>query len=279
MKFTYITLFPEIIEAFFENSIMKRAVQNGLISYSIFQIRDFAQKPYHACDDAPYGGGAGMLLKSEPLAAALDAAGAKEKLCVYPSPAGQPMSQKLAQALSRMGRNEAFPCALQEAAPQNPNWAEKLCNKLQQKQKTLDSEIIFLCGRYEGIDQRIIDTYIDLELSIGDYVLSSGELGSLCLTDAIYRLCDGVLNAESLASESFCCGLLEYPQYTRPVVFLGRRVPAVLLCGHNEKIRLWRLEQSIQRTWLRRPDLLAQGAAERKPEAARILKRLQGGET
>ena len=277
MKFTYITLFPEIIEAFFENSIMKRAVQNGLISYSIFQIRDFAQKPYHACDDAPYGGGAGMLLKSEPLAKALDAAGAKEKLCVYPSPAGQPMSQKLAHALSRLGRNEAFPCALQEAAPQNPG--EKLCNKLQQKQKTLDSEIIFLCGRYEGIDQRIIDTYIDLELSIGDYVLSSGELGSLCLTDAIYRLCDGVLNAESLASESFCCGLLEYPQYTRPEVFLGRRVPEVLLSGHHEKIRLWRLEQSAQRTWLRRPDLLQklQESGELEPQVAQILKELKQG--
>ena len=255
---------------------MKRAVQNGLISYSIFQIRDFAPQPYHACDDAPYGGGAGMLLKSEPLAGALNAAGAREKLCIYPSPAGQPMCQKLAQLLSRLGQLESdeFLYALQETAPQNLEWQKTL--KLQKT--SLNDEIIFLCGRYEGIDQRIIDTYIDLELSIGDYVLSSGELGSLCLTDAIYRLCDGVLNHKSLISESFFGGLLEYPQYTRPEVFLGRRVPEVLLSGHHEKIRLWQLEQRIERTRQRRPDLLEKMQAGNGTEVAQILKRLQSSE-
>ena len=220
-----------------------------------------------------------MLLKSEPLAGALDAAGAKEKFCIYPSPAGQPMSQKLAQLLSRLGQLESdeFLWCSSRSRSSKPGMAKNICQINYKKQDWID-EIIFLCGRYEGIDQRIIDTYIDLELSIGDYVLSSGELGSLCLTDAIYRLCDGVLNHKSLISESFFGGLLEYPQYTRPEVFLGRRVPEVLLSGHHEKIRLWQLEQRIERTRQRRPDLLEKMQAGNETEVAQILKRLQSSE-
>ncbi|WGK70237.1 tRNA (guanine(37)-N(1))-methyltransferase [Candidatus Haliotispira prima] len=280
MKFTYLTLFPEIIESFFQNSIMKRAVENGLIDYTILQIRDFAQDgPYHACDDTTYGGGAGMLLKSGPLARALDSADAGQKFCIYPSPGGYPMQQKIAAALSRLGQlenNEFLSCLKNSANFLRDFNSQKISDKSLIQNK-IDREIIFICGRYEGIDQRIVDEYVDLELSIGDYVLSSGELSSLCLTDSIYRLCDGVINQESLASESFSAALLEYPQYTRPEYSCGRRVPEILLSGHHENIRLWRLEQSVKRTLARRPELLQQAlkAGDLDRETLKILQVLQ----
>ena len=280
MKFTYLTLFPAIIESFFQNSIMKRAVEKDLIQYFILQIRDFAtDNPYHACDDAPYGGGAGMLLKSEPLARALESVQARDKFCIYPTPSGYPMQQKLAVALSRLGQvqNDEFLDLLRQSARilQNfntPNTIKKINNN-----NKIKDEIIFICGRYEGIDQRVIDQYVDLELSIGDYVISSGELGSLCLTDAIYRLCEGVINRDSLGSESFSRALLEYPQYTRPESFGGQRVPQVLLSGHHEKIFLWRLEQSLKRTIARRPELLqrAQESGQLNSETLDLLRSLQ----
>ena len=214
MKFTYLTLFPEIIEAYFQNSIMKRAVEKNLIEYNILQIRDFAHDSYHACDDAPYGGGAGMLLKSQPLARALESVAARQKFCIYPSPSGYPFEQKIAKALSCL---ELLHPKKKSQPLKNSEFLANLKNSIKNmyefnSQKTIEkfndtneisTEIIFICGRYEGIDQRIIDDYVDLELSTGDYVLSSGELGSLCLTDAIYRLCDGVICKESLVSESF----------------------------------------------------------------------------
>ncbi len=261
MKFTYLTLFPEIIEVFFQNSIMKHAVEKGLVEYSVVQLRNFAtNSPYHACDDAPYGGGPGMLLKGEPLAKALDSMAASRKFCVYPSPSGYPLRQKIAQALSTLGQvsNQVFVEQLRNSAEILRDFHCPKLSAASGPETGIEPEIIFICGRYEGIDQRIIDQYVDLELSLGDYVLSSGELGSLCLTDTIYRLCDGVIRKESLESESFSQPLLEYPQYTRPEKFLGRRVPDILLSGHHEKIRHWRLEQSLQRTLARRPELLEQ---------------------
>ena len=201
MKFHVLTLFPEIPQAFFENSIMAKAVKRGLIDYNLVNIRDFALDKHKTCDDTPYGGGAGMLMLPEPLGKALESVDAKSKRVVYVTPSGKPFTQAVAQELSR------------------------------------ESELVFICGRYEGIDQRIIDRYVDDEISIGDYVLSSGETAATVIIDAVYRLITDVISCESLEEESFSDGLLEYPQYTRPENYDGLIVPEVLLSGHHEKIR------------------------------------------
>lgn len=219
MKFTILTLFPDIVEAFFTNSIMEKAVSRGIISYQIVNIRDFAFDKHRTCDDSPYGGGAGMVLKAEPLALALDSVGALEKITVFPTPSGT--------------------CYTQADA-------EKLASK---------DEVVLICGRYEGIDQRIIDEYVDEEVSIGDYVLSSGEIAVLTVIDSIYRLCDGVITRESLEEESFQDNLLEYPHYTRPEVFREQKVPQVLLSGNHRKIDEWRMEKRVEKTKKNRPDL------------------------
>ena len=220
MKITVLSLFPEILRGFFESSIMARAVDRGVVSYENIDIRDYARDRHRTCDDAPYGGGAGMVLKPEPLAAALDAAGAERALTLYLSPSGRPFSQARARELAR------------------------------------ESDIVLICGRYEGIDQRIIDLYVDEEISIGDYVLSSGEIAALVVIDAVYRLLDGVIRPESLEEESFDGGFLEYPQYTRPEVFRGLRVPEILLSGHHRNITRWRAEQRVLKTRKFRPELL-----------------------
>ena len=192
MKFTILTLFPEIIEGFFKSSIMAKAVEKGIISYQVVDIRQFTLDKYKSCDDYPYGGGAGMVMKAEPLARALDSVDASSIRTIYPSPSGKKFSQKYASSLAE------------------------------------EEELVFICGRYEGIDQRIIDSYVDDEICIGDYVISSGEVASLVIVDAVYRLFDGVISKESLEEESFSNGLLEYPQYTRPEVFRGMKVPDIL---------------------------------------------------
>jgi tRNA (guanine37-N1)-methyltransferase len=233
MKYTVLTLFPEIINSYFEASIMAKAIERGIVQYTVVNIRDFASDKHKTCDDAPYGGGPGMLMLAEPLALALEAAGAAVKgeaagrregpKVIYLSPSGRPFDQKLAQELAE------------------------------------EDELILLCGRYEGIDQRVIDLYVDEEISIGDYVLSSGEAAALVLIDASCRLVDKVITPESLDEESFSGGLLEYPQYTRPEVYATLRVPGVLLSGHHENIRKWRLRKRIEKTRLYRPDLLRRG--------------------
>ena len=220
MKFTILSLFPEIINAFFDASIMKKAVASSRISYELVNIRDFAFDKHKTCDDVPYGGGAGMLMLAEPLAMSLDEVVAKDKHVVFMSPSGKSFSQEDAKRLSKL------------------------------------KEMVIICGRYEGIDQRIIDEYVDEELSIGDYVISSGEVAALVLIDAVYRLVDGVISPESLESESFVDFLLEYPQYTRPSEFRGRKVPSVLLSGHHANIELWRLKKRLEKTLRVRPDLI-----------------------
>jgi tRNA (guanine37-N1)-methyltransferase len=221
MKFTVLSLFPEILEGFFQASLMKKAIDKGLLQVQFVNIRDFAQDKHKTCDDVPYGGGAGMILKPEPLALALDSVGAGGKRILYPTPSGSLFTQE-----------KAFELATEE-------------------------ELVFICGRYEGVDQRIIDEYVDDEISIGDYVLSSGEIASLVIIDAVYRLCDGVIKKRSLEEESFSGGfLLEYPQYTRPEVFRERSVPEVLLSGHHAHIASWRQERSLEKTKRLRPDLL-----------------------
>ena len=222
MKFTVLTLFPQIPQAFFENSIMAKAVEKGIIAYDLVNIRDFATDKHHTCDDSPYGGGAGQLMMTEPLGRALDSVKASRKHVIYVTPSGKQFTQSKALELSRK------------------------------------DELVIVCGRYEGIDQRIIDYYVDDEISIGDYVMSSGEVSATVIIDTVYRLIDGVISSESLDEESYSDGLLEYPQYTRPPVYKDMEVPDVLLSGNHEKIRKWRLKKRLEKSLANRPDLIAQ---------------------
>ena len=237
MKFSVLSLFPEILDGFFSSSIMAKSITKGLIAYQPVQIRDFAFSKHRNCDDLPYGGGAGMLLKTEPLALALDSVDAMHKRVIYTSPGGRLLNQEFAESLAK------------------------------------EPELVIICGRYEGIDQRIIDEYVDDEVSIGDYVLSSGETAALVIIDAIYRLLDGVINQESLQEESHTAGLLEYPHYTRPEVWRDRAVPPVLLSGHHAEIRRWRIEQSILKTMRNRPELLAHAVL--GPEEQQVMKSIK----
>ena len=239
ISYTVLTLFPGIIDGYFAASVMAKAVERGIVSYRAINIRDFALDKHRTCDDAPYGGGPGMLMLPEPLGRALEAAGAEKKgtgpgenppprprearRVIYLSPSGRPFNQALAAELAA-------------------------CR-----------ELVLLCGRYEGIDQRIIDLYIDEEISVGDYVLSSGEAAALVVIDASYRLVDQVITPESLAEETFSGGLLEYPQYTRPELYDMLQVPEVLLSGHHENIRRWRLRRREEKTCALRPDLIRRG--------------------
>lgn len=220
MRFTVLSLFPGILRAYFESSIMSRAIARGIISCNLVDIRDFASDKHRTCDDVPYGGGAGQLMLAEPLSAALKSVEAYKKRVVYVTPSGKPFTERKAEELSR------------------------------------EEEIVFICGRYEGIDQRIADAYVDDEICIGDYVMSSGEVAAMAVIDTVYRLVDGVISADSLKEESFCRSLLEYPQYTRPAVFEGMEVPEVLLGGNHEAIRRWRLRKSVEKTLANRPILI-----------------------
>jgi tRNA (guanine37-N1)-methyltransferase len=222
MNIDVVTLFPEMVQGFFSNSIMRRAVENGIITYNMIDFRNFATDKHHTCDDSPYGGGAGMVLKPEPLCKALESIKAKEKRVIYASPSGKRLTQALSKELSQ------------------------------------EENLVFICGHYEGIDQRVIDLYVDDEICIGDYVISSGEISSLVIIDSVYRLIDGVISSESLEEESFSDGLLEYPQYTRPNVFNGLEVPEVLLNGNHKAIKQWRLEKRLEKTLSFRPELLEQ---------------------
>ena len=224
MNFTFISLFPEIIKSSLNESITKRAIEKSLISFETINPRDYL-KPKERIDDKVYGGGPGMLLKSEPLMKAIDDATSKvdrsESKIIYLSPKGKPFTQETAETLA------------------------------------LEKNIIFICGRYEGIDQRIIDHYVDDEISIGDYVLSGGELPALVVFDAIVRNIEGVLGDDaSLEQESFSGGLLEYPQYTRPEKMKLGDVPEELLSGNHAVIEQWRKKQMLGITASRRKDLL-----------------------
>ena len=224
MNFTFISLFPEIIRSALNESITKRAIEKSLISFETINPRDYL-KPKERIDDKVYGGGPGMLLKSEPLMKAIDDAISKfdrtESKIIYLSPKGKPFNQESAETLA------------------------------------LEKNIIFICGRYEGIDQRIIDHYVDDEISIGDYVLSGGELPALVVFDAITRNIEGVLGDDSsLEQESFSGGLLEYPQYTRPEKMKLGDVPKELLSGNHAVIEQWRKKQMLGITSSRRKDLL-----------------------
>lgn len=220
MKLTILTLFPEIIESFFTTSIAARSVEQQTLSYEVINFRSFATDRHKSCDDTPYGGGPGMVIKPEPLGLALDSIQASQKRVIYPTPSGRVFTQAYAENLSQ-------------------------CD-----------ELVIICGRYEGIDQRIIDLYVDDEICIGDYVISSGEVAALVIIDAIYRLVDGVIRKESLIEESFSDNLLEYPQYTRPATYCGIDVPEILLSGHHAQIGQWRFRKRLEKTLANRADLL-----------------------
>jgi tRNA (guanine37-N1)-methyltransferase len=227
IRFDVVTLFPEMFAAVTHSGISGRALETGLWSLGLWNPRDFSKDNYRTVDDRPYGGGPGMLMLAEPLEKALDAA--KESgggKVIYLSPQGRRLDH------------------------------EKVMELAGRKAVTL------LCGRYEGVDERLIRRRVDEELSLGDYVLSGGELAAMAVIDAVVRQIPGALGGEqSAAEESFVQGLLDGPQYTRPEVWpdgnAGEKVPEVLMSGHHENIRRWRLQQALGRTWLRRPDLLA----------------------
>jgi tRNA (guanine37-N1)-methyltransferase len=222
MMFSVLTLFPGIFESPLSESIIKKAVDKGAISFNIINIRDFAEDIHRTCDDSPYGGGPGMVMKVEPIYKAMkhvEDTLEKPKFVLL-TPQGRPFDQNAVERLSKL------------------------------------SHICLVCGRYEGVDERVLH-FIDEEISIGDYVLSGGEFPALVLIDAISRCVPGVLgNEESIATESFKEPLLEYPQYTRPDIFMGMEVPPILLSGNHEEIRKWRRKEAIRKTILKRSDLL-----------------------
>ncbi|HEY8070105.1 MAG TPA: tRNA (guanosine(37)-N1)-methyltransferase TrmD [Burkholderiales bacterium] len=234
MRFHVVTLFPEMFAAVTHSGISGRALETGLWSLGLWNPRDFTKDNYRTVDDRPYGGGPGMLMLAEPLEKALDAA--KESgggKVIYLSPQGRKLDH------------------------------EKVMELAGREATTL------LCGRYEGVDERLIERRVDEELSIGDYVLSGGELAAMTVIDAVVRQIPGALGGEQSATEeSFVGGLLDCPQYTRPELYADAKVPEVLLSGHHENIRRWRLKQALGRTWLRRPDLLA---ARKLSEQERML--------
>ena len=224
MRFDVLTLFPQMLEAVLLDSITGRAVERGLLSMNFINIRDYSTDKHRRVDDYPYGGGQGMVMQIEPVVRAyrdIVQSVSRPPLCIYLSPQGRLFDQAMAGRLAA-----DF------------------------------SHIVLLCGHYEGVDERIIEEIVDLELSVGDYVLTGGEIPAMAVIDAVSRLVPGVLaSEESYSRESLYDGLLEYPQYTRPEEFEGKRVPEVLLSGHHANIEKWRMEQSILRTKQKRPDL------------------------
>ena len=240
MRFDVLTLFPELFASFLRETILGRAVKAGLVDIRLVNIRSFAKGRHLVTDDRPFGGGEGMVMKPGPISRALESVDrTKDRFqVVLLSPQGRTFDQPLAWELSRM------------------------------------EQIVLICGRYEGVDERIRTKEVDLELSIGDYVLSGGEMAAMVVMDAVSRLVPGVLGGERSAQEdSFEDGLLEYPQYTRPRVFKKEEVPTVLLSGDHEKIRVWRRTESLKRTLERRPDLLEK--AKLTEEDKRILAKLR----
>ncbi len=219
MKFSILTLFPEMFSALNE-SIIGRAKEKELIDIELINIRNFSKDKHKKVDDTPYGGGAGMVLMPDVVYDAYKSINDDKAKVIYLSPQGKVFNQSKVQELAK------------------------------------ENHLILLCGHYEGIDQRVIDEIVDEEISIGDYVLTGGEIPAMVLIDSISRYVEGVLSEESTQEESFSNGLLEYPQYTRPENFLGHEVPEILKSGHHEKINKWRKEKSLEITMVKRPDLI-----------------------
>jgi tRNA (guanine37-N1)-methyltransferase len=237
MKFDLLTLFPAMFATPFSESILKRAIENGLIEIALHNIRDYAVDKHKSADDYPYGGGSGMVMKVDPIAACIEsvkADGRKAKV-ILTTPQGRPFNHAMAKDLAGEDR------------------------------------LVIICGRYEGVDERVKKLFVDYEISLGDFVLTGGEFAAMAIVDAVSRFVPGVLgSAESACSDSFADGLLEYPHYTRPSEFRGLAVPQVLLSGNHAGIFLWRRQQSLIKTFKCRPDLLA--AADLSEEDKKFLR-------
>jgi tRNA (guanine37-N1)-methyltransferase len=220
MKFSILTLFPDVINAYLNSSIIAKAIQSNKIMIQVVDIRDFTDLKHHQVDDYQYGGGKGMVLMPEPVVKAIESVRTENSLVILTTPQGKVFNQTVAKEL-----------------------------------RVLDKDLVLVCGHYEGFDERILK-YVDLELSIGDYVLTGGELAALAVMDAIARILPNVIQQESYENESFENGLLDYPVYTKPYNFRDDLVPEVLLSGHHENIRKYREEQSLLNTLKKRPDLI-----------------------
>lgn len=227
MRFSAITLFPQMYKIIADYGVIGRAINSGQVKLDLINPRDFTDDRHKTVDDKPYGGGPGMLMKAEPLASAIEFAqqansGQKDSKVIYFSPQGRRLDHQVISELSQ------------------------------------EQHLILVAGRYEGVDERLLEQKVDMQLSLGDFVLSGGELASMAVIDAVARLLPGVLgDAASASEESFTDGLLEHPQYTRPEEYAGKQVPQVLLSGNHQQIENWRLQQRLGKTWLNRPDLLA----------------------
>ncbi|NLO82796.1 MAG: tRNA (guanosine(37)-N1)-methyltransferase TrmD [Clostridiales bacterium] len=242
MKIDVLTLFPEMFAPVLSTSIIGRAIQNGILTINVYNIRDFAKNKHKQVDDYPYGGGHGMILAPQPLFDAighvLSGSNGYKSTVILMSPQGKVLNQEVARQLSQ------------------------------------ESHIVVVCGHYEGIDQRVIDRFVDLEISIGDYILTGGEIPAMVLIDCVARLVPGVLgNPESVKNESFSRGLLEYPQYTRPQEYEGYTVPEVLLSGNHREIERWRMKESLRNTFIKRPDLINE--AELSPHEKELLREIR----
>ncbi len=243
MKFHIVTLFPEMFSGILSSGVIGRGVGSGILDVSFYNIRDYAKDRHRTVDDAPYGGGAGMVMKVDPLADCIDAVKivAPDATLLLTSPGGRPFSQLMASELASEG------------------------------------EMIILCGRYEGIDERVKELYSATEVSIGDYVMTGGEIAAMVMIDAVGRLVPGVLGSEDSAEdESFTHGLLEYPQYTRPPEFRGLKVPDTLLSGNHREIARWRRMKAIQKTRQLRPELIDTALLE--PSERKMLLQSEGGQ-
>ncbi|MCD7894234.1 MAG: tRNA (guanosine(37)-N1)-methyltransferase TrmD [Erysipelotrichaceae bacterium] len=219
MKIDILSLFPEMFDGFLNTSIIKRAIDSQIVEVNIHDFRKFADNKHKKVDDYPYGGGQGMVLMCQPIVDCLKTITTSKSFVILMSPQGQTLKQSISVQLSKY------------------------------------EHIVIICGHYEGFDERIRD-YVDMEISIGDYILTGGELASMVVCDSIIRLLDGTIREISHEDDSFSEGLLEYPQYTRPYEYDGNCVPDILLSGHHENIRKWRLKQSLLKTYHKRPDLL-----------------------
>lgn len=243
MRFDIMTLFPDVVKCVLESSIIGRAQQSGIISVTAHDIRDYTLNKHKKTDDTPYGGGKGMIMATQPIcdcfaAVCKNYTEAEKTHVIYASPRGRVFNHEIAKELAQY------------------------------------DNIVILCGHYEGVDQRVIDEIVDEEISIGDYVLTGGEIPACIIVDAVARVIPGVLSdKECYEKESIASGLLEYPQYTRPPVFNGKAVPEVLLSGHHANIDKWRLEESLKLTRERRPDLYEKYVSEHGEELEKLFKK------
>ena len=240
MKFDVLTIFPEMIAPYLREGILGRAINRGILLVNVLNLRDFAEDKHRSTDDRPYGGGNGMVMMPGPISKAFQSIGPHKgrSVSILLSPQGSPFNQAMAWELAEL------------------------------------DQIILICGRYEGVDERVVELFADREISAGDFVLSGGEIPALMVMDAVARLIPEVLGGErSTLEDTFEGGLLEYPQYTRPRVFMGLEVPPVLLSGDHERIRLWRRMEAIKKTLERRPDLLEKASL--TEEDREILERLK----